>query len=235
MKYVFKPKTDLEKFGLRTYSALVENFPKTYFVGGMLRDALLKRKIGDIDIATAAKPGEVVEVLKKYFIAYNIGFIYLGVVIALERRLACAIATFRKDLATHGRYPEVQFVAMPKEDAKRRDFTVNALYLSVKSKKILDFYTGIKDLKNREIKFIGNAEKKIKEDPLRIIRALRFALQLQFRLSKTAKAAIISNLRLVNLLTKSKLKKEVDKLENERSKNLVYSAIKNRKILTNNF
>lgn len=235
MKYKFKANSELEKFGSRVYNALVENFPKTYFVGGMVRDALLKRQVADIDIATSAKPVEVVEILKKYFIGYNIGYINLGVVIASQDAQTCAIATFRQETKSQSRYPKVKFVKSEKEDAQRRDFTINALYLSQKNGKLLDFYKGLSDIKNKKIKFIGEPEGKIKADPLRIVRALRFAMQLKFKLDKSAKKAILNNLALVSQLTKSKLNQELGKLENEKNKILIKAALFDKKILTNNF
>jgi len=228
MKYTFKPKSDLEKFGYRVYNALVENFSRTYLVGGTVRDLLLNKKIKDIDIATIATPAQVAETLKKYFIEYNIGYIKMGIIIATNGKLAATIATFRKEIKTESRYPKIKFVKSALLDSQRRDFTINALYLSLKNHKILDFHNGLKDLKNKSIKFIGNPIAKIKEDPLRIIRALRFSLELNFKLEKKTKFAIKKYFHLTHTLSESRLKKEINKLK---LKNKLFDVVSNPQLL----
>lgn len=235
MNYIFKPKTDLEKFGLKVYNALVENFHRTYFVGGTVRDFLLGKKIRDIDIATSATPIEAVETLKKYFFDYNLGYQSMGVIIATDNSHTATVTTLRKDLQSTSRYPKIQFVKTAKDDAQRRDFTINSLYLSVKTGKILDFCNGLKDLKNKKIKFIGQTEKRIKQDPLRIIRALRFALQLGFKLDLLAKNAIKKHFYLVKQLTKSKTEKELGKLQTLSHQKIVGGILDNPKLLDKYF
>lgn len=235
MKNIFKPKTELEKFGFRIYNALVENFGHTYFVGGTVRDLLLRKKTSDLDIATEATPQKIAETLKKYCINFNTDFQNMGVIIAGNKQFSASIASFRKDLQSKNRYPKIQFVKTAKEDAKRRDLTINALYLSPKNAKILDFYSGLKDLKNKKIKFIGKPATRIKEDPLRIIRALRFCLQLNFKLEKNSKIAVKQNLKLINTLTKNKISSEINKLQQETHKKIILSAIVNKKILDKYF
>ena len=229
MKYKFIPKSQLERFGSNVYNTLVENFPRTFLVGGTVRDFLLAKKINDIDIATSAKPVEICDALKKHFINFNTGFVNMGVVVATEKHFTAAIATFRKDIKTHSRYPKISFVKTPKMDAARRDFTINSLYFSPKTGKILDFYQGLKDLKVKKIKFIGKPEKKIAEDPLRIVRALRFALQMNFKLEATTRKAIKNNFALVETLTKSKIEKEIAKLKNSSHKKIMRQTLLNPK------
>ena len=235
VKYNYKPKTKLEKFGVQVYSALVENFKQTFFVGGMVRDLLLQKKITDIDIATVAKPEQVVAALKKYYIETNIGFKKMGAILAVEPPFAVAITSFRKDLPSDTRYPEVSFTKNIKIDAGRRDFTINSLYLRPKSGTILDFYNGLSDIKNKQVRFIGKPEKKIKEDPLRIVRALRFALVLNFGLEKKAKATIKKYFNFVKELTAAKLKKEIDKVKNKQQKKILEKVINNPKLLDKYF
>lgn len=235
MQYIFKPKSHLEKFGLAIYDALVENFPRTYFVGGTVRNFLLRKKIKDIDIATIAKPFQVVETLKKYYFDYNLGFINMGVVIAAKKGLTASIATFRKDLKSESRYPKIKFVKSPGQDAQRRDFTINSLYLSPKTGKITDFFHGLEDLKAKQIRFIGAPKKRIKEDPLRIVRALRFALEIKFKLEKTTKLAIKNNFSAVKQLTKSKIEKEILKLRNKNHQKIIRATLDNHKNLDKYF
>ncbi|MEK7617769.1 MAG: hypothetical protein AAB410_01355 [Patescibacteria group bacterium] len=235
MKKAFQPKSGLEKFGFFIYERLVENFPRTYFVGGTVRDFLLGNKITDIDIATSATPSQSAEILKKYFIECNLGYQAMGVVIATGKPYAATVATFRKDLKSVSRYPKIKFVKSPKEDSIRRDFTINSLYFSPKTNKIFDFHGGLADLKKKRIKFIGQAEKRIKEDPLRILRAMRFALNLNFQLDPRAKKIIKKSFALTKQLTNNKIKNEMNKLKNLPLKKIVNSIISNPKLLDRYF
>lgn len=229
------PQTKLTEFGLRVYNSLVENFSRTYFVGGTVRDFLLGKNIKDIDIATSATPQQAAETLKKYFIDCNIGFVNMGVVIATDGVHNATVATLRQDLKSSSRYPKIKFVEDAKTDAKRRDFTINSLYFSVKEGKILDFFGGTGDLKRKKIKFIGQPEKRIKEDPLRIIRAFRFALGLNFKLESRTKKAVKSNFQLVKQLTKSKIGKEIQKLKNKSHQSIIKNILDNPKLLDKYF
>lgn len=204
----------------KIYFLLVENFPQTFFVGGAVRDALLGRKIIDIDIATSATPPEVAVLLSKNKINFDDSYSQFGVIVAEQGSESVEIATFRKETYGSSRYPKIKYTANAKEDAPRRDFTINALYLQVKTNKILDFFGGRKDIKNRMIKFIGNPKKRIAEDPLRIARALRFCIMLDFKLEKQTKKQIKNNFNLIKSLTKSKLEKEILKLHAERDRAL---------------
>ena len=212
MKLRFQPKSQLENFGQKVFSALVENFPQTFFVGGMVRDWLLGKKITDIDIATAARPQEIIGVLETHGIAYSAAHQNFGVIVAKQGGLEVEIATLRKDLQSSSRYPKISFITSPKADSQRRDFSVNALYLRPKTAKILDFHQGLADLGKRQIKFIGKPEVRLKEDPLRLVRALRFCLILDFKLAPAAKNAIKNNFHLLKNLTQSRVEKEINKL-----------------------
>jgi len=231
MKYKYIPKNNLEKFGEKIYFLLVDNFPETFYVGGMVRDLLLKKTITDIDIATSAKPLEVSELLKQNNIPSELTYKNFGVVIAKKGSLKIEVATMRTDTYSDHRYPKVSFIRNPKKDSQRRDFTINALYLSLKNNQILDFQSGLKDLKEKRIKFIGNSKVRIQEDPLRIIRALRFALSLNFSLDKKTQASLKANLNLVNNLTKSRIENEIKKIKNQKDKNIISQIISGKKVL----
>ncbi len=231
----YKPKTNLEIFGNLVCGLLVENFPKTFLVGGTVRDILLKRPVKDIDIATSARPEQAAEILKNHFIDFNLGFKNLGIVVAKKDSFTATVATLRKEQYSDSRYPKIVFVNDPKTDSQRRDFTINALYLSAKTGKILDFYTGIKDLKTKKIRFVGEPLKKISQDPLRIIRALRFALELGFKIEKQSFLAIKKSFAAVNQLSKSRLETEVLKLKNLKKQNLLRGALQAEKNLDKYF
>ena len=154
---------------------LFETYQKNsiYVVGGSIRDALLNREITDIDFATSLKPKTITEILNKE----NIKFIDVGIdhgtVTAIINERKFEITTFRNDIFTDGRHAQVSFSNSLEEDALRRDFTINAMYLD-KSGNLIDPTDGKKDLENRIVRFIGNPDERIKEDYLRILRYFRF-------------------------------------------------------------
>ena len=154
---------------------LFETYQKNsiYVVGGYIRDALLNREITDIDFATSLKPKTIPEILNKE----NIKFIDVGIdhgtVTAIINERKFEITTFRNDIFTDGRHAQVSFSNSLEEDALRRDFTINAMYLD-KGGNLIDPKDGKTDLENRVVRFIGNPDERIKEDYLRILRYFRF-------------------------------------------------------------
>ena len=154
---------------------LFETYQKNsiYVVGGSIRDALLNREITDIDFATSLKPNTITEILNKE----NIKFIDVGIdhgtVTAIINERKFEITTFRNDIFTDGRHAQVSFSNSLEEDALRRDFTINAMYLD-KGGNLIDPKDGKTDLENRVVRFIGNPDERIKEDYLRILRYFRF-------------------------------------------------------------
>ena len=145
------------------------------YVGGCVRKIINKEKIDDIDLATNLKPNQVCDALKKSNIDYYESGIEHGTITAMINDFKFEITTLRKDTFTDGRHATVEFTKDWKEDASRRDFTINSVY-SDKDGNLFDPYNGKKDLENGIVRFIGNADKRIKEDYLRIIRYLRFFL-----------------------------------------------------------
>jgi len=154
---------------------LFETYQKNsiFVVGGAIRDALLNREITDIDFATPLEPKTITEILYKE----NIKFIDVGInhgtVTAIINERKFEITTFRNDIFTDGRHAQVSFSNSLEEDALRRDFTINAMYLD-KSGNLIDPTDGKKDLENRVVRFIGRPDERIKEDYLRILRYFRF-------------------------------------------------------------
>jgi poly(A) polymerase len=141
-------------------------------VGGAVRNALLGVDISDIDIATEMLPEEVMTVAKRAgFNVIPTGLSH-GTVTCVKDD-AYEVTTLRVDKFTYGRHAEVEFSNSWEEDAKRRDFTMNALYSDFDGN-IKDYVNGMKDLEDRNIKFIGNPEERINEDYLRILRFFRF-------------------------------------------------------------
>lgn len=227
---IYKPKSSLEKFGKKIFTLLVDNFPQTFYVGGMVRDLLLKIPVMDIDIATSAGPDEIIKMLGEAGVSFDISHKQFGIVIAKNKHQRVEIATLRKDSYSSSRYPKITFVKTAKQDSQRRDFSINALYLKPYSGKILDFHKGSKDFKDKQIKFIGNPDTKILQDPLRIIRALRFSQALNFKIENQAKKAINKNFNLIKFLTKSRIKNELDKIKYPKHKKIILKIISKQKI-----
>ena len=145
------------------------------YVGGCLRKIINKENVDDIDLATNLEPIQVCEALKKKNINYFETGIQHGTVTAIIGEFKFEITSLREDIATDGRHAKVKFSKNWKEDASRRDFTINSIYADSDGN-LFDPYDGIKDLKKGIIKFIGDADKRIKEDYLRILRYVRFFL-----------------------------------------------------------
>lgn len=150
------------------------------FVGGCVRDSLIGKKTFDIDINTIAKPQRIINLFKSIpgCVVKNIG-VQHGTVAIFCKTFKFEITTLRKDVKTFGRKAQVIFGKSWKEDAFRRDFTINSLMLNLKEKCIMDYNHGIQDLLKGEVKFIKDPSKRIKEDFLRIIRFIRFFIRFQ--------------------------------------------------------
>ena len=145
------------------------------YVGGCVRKVIKKENVDDIDLATNLTPLEVCEALKNKQISYYETGIEHGTITAIIDEYKYEITSLRKDVSTDGRHAEVEFSLDWKEDASRRDFTINSIYADGDGN-LFDPFNGKKDLEEGYINFIGNAEKRIQEDYLRILRYLRFYL-----------------------------------------------------------
>lgn len=225
MQLNYKPASQLERFGLRVFNILAKNHKQTFFVGGMIRDLLLKRKITDVDITTQARPEEIISLLKKRAITSDAKHKNFGVILAKQNNFQVEITTLRSEVYGKTRFPKVKFISSSKQDSKRRDFTINALYLRPDKKKIYDFNSGLADIKNKLIRFIGPPDKRIKEDSLRILRSLRFALVLKCRLEPKTKFAIKNNFSTLKTVSQTKMQLEMSKLESKQQRAILQKVI----------
>ena len=173
------------------------------YVGGCIRKIICKEKIDDIDMATNLEPDLICEALKKANIAYYETGKDHGTITAVLNELKFEITSLRKDVLTDGRHAKVKFSKDWKEDAARRDFTINSIY-SDSEGNLFDPYNGKNDLETGNIKFIGDTDKRIKEDYLRILRYIRFFLEYS---KKKHDVETIKKLK-INILGVSKLSKE---------------------------
>ena len=182
------------------------------YVGGCIRKIINKEKIDDIDLATNLKPIEVCDVLKKNNINYYESGIAHGTITAIENEYKFEITSLRKDIVSDGRHAEVEFSKDWKEDASRRDFTINSIY-SDSDGNLFDPYDGKNDLKNGYVKFIGDADLRIKEDYLRILRYIRFfSIYSKQQHNPDLIRIIKKNIKGVSKLSKDRLLDELRKM-----------------------
>jgi len=144
------------------------------YVGGAVRDTLLGIEVKDVDVATPLLPEEVIARLDTSRIRSVPTGIEHGTVTACLPHGAVEITTLRHDVSTDGRRATVAFATDWREDAARRDFTINALYADPDTAEIFDYFGGLADLDHRKVRFIGDARQRIREDHLRILRYFRF-------------------------------------------------------------
>lgn len=181
-------------------------------VGGAVRDAILGVVNYDIDIATNLLPEQVTDILSTANIKVIPTGIKYGTVTALLNNEKFEITTLRKDIKCDGRHTEVIFTDDFMEDAARRDFTINALSYCPFEHKIYDYFGGIDDLQESKVIFIGQAFERIQEDFLRILRFFRFSCYYATQLDSSGLNACIKLRENLKLLSKERVKWEMDKL-----------------------
>ncbi|MFS0687890.1 CCA tRNA nucleotidyltransferase [Sporosarcina sp. 179-K 8C2 HS] len=179
------------------------------FVGGSVRDHLLGKKASDFDIATSATPEEVKCVFTH---TIDVGIAH-GTVMVMMDGEPIEVTTYRTEstYTDHRRPDEVKFVRSLKDDLQRRDFTMNALALTL-SGELIDPFGGTKDLQNRKIRAVGNAADRFHEDALRMIRAVRFSSVLGFEIEGRTLQAIEENASSIIHVSVERIKAEMDKL-----------------------
>jgi poly(A) polymerase len=159
---------------MKLLDALGAGEGETRYVGGAVRDDLLGLPVNDLDLATRLRPDEVVERLQGAGIKAVPTGIAHGTVTAVSDGHPYEVTTLRRDVETFGRHATVAFTGDWKEDAARRDFTINALMADPDSGEIFDYFGGLADLEQRLVRFIGDPFERIAEDHLRILRFFRF-------------------------------------------------------------
>ena len=182
------------------------------YVGGCLRKILNNEKVDDIDLATNLNPLEVTEILKKNNINFYESGIEHGTITAIIDDHKYEITSLREDIFTDGRHAKVKFSKDWKKDAARRDFTINSIYADLDGN-LFDPYNGKKDIEIGQVSFIGNPEKRIKEDYLRILRYLRFFLNYSKQPHKEEIIKVIKiNISGISIISKERLLDELKKL-----------------------
>lgn len=189
-----------------------ENNYKLYIVGGAVRSFLLDKEIKDYDLITDAKPDEIKKILSGHKILTHAE--EYGVLIVVLENDTYEIATLRRDgTYKNNRHPDfVVFTDSLEKDLSRRDFTINTLVYDIINDKILDPLNSNKDLANKIIRTVGNPNDRFKEDGLRILRALRFAIQLNFDLTPITIQSCIQNRRLLSNISGERKRDELCKM-----------------------
>lgn len=191
-------------------SIIKKNKYKAYLVGGSARDFIFSRDFTDIDIATNAP----LDFLTKTFKVESDEGKSMGSIKINYKNQVMEITRFRKE-KYDGKsiYPKVEkFINDEEEDANRRDFTINAIYLDTINFNVIDPYDGVKDLFAFIVRFIGDPTSRIKEDPTRIIRGIRLAYKMNFTIEENTNQAFIDNVSELERVSKNKLNKEIEKM-----------------------
>ncbi len=195
---------DLRKILLK----IIDKGFQAYIVGGYVRDYILGKETNDIDICTDALPKDLTEI----FADENIKVSSYGSIKLLVNKYNVDITTYRKEFQyIEGKPTQIEYIKDLETDIKRRDFTINALYMD-KNGNIIDKIGGLNDLRNKIIKVIGNMEDKFNEDPLRILRALRFKITLGFELDAKIVEYIHQNKNKIALISNTRKKEEINKM-----------------------
>ena len=184
----------------------------TQFVGGCVRKAIEGKLTTDIDLATVYKPEKIKKILLKNNYKVLDSAIKYGSITTFSKNYKYEITSLRKDIKPDGRHTKIQLTNNWIEDSLRRDFTINAIYCD-KFGKIFDPLSGINDLKNKKINFIGSADLRIKEDYLRILRYIRFSLEYNFNIKDRNTIRIINkNIKFLKFISKERLLVELKKI-----------------------
>jgi len=194
---------------IKLLNILSDNGFKAYIVGGYPRDLILNRESFDIDVCTDATPKELKDIFKDSMLPK----VEYGSVTVIYHKIRFEITTFRKDLKyeNHRSPVKIKYIGNLIDDLKRRDFTINTLCLD-KDGNIIDLLNGRKEIESKIIKMVGSPKQKLKEDSLRILRAIRFATILDFELDEELKKYIKKYGYLLKELSYFRKREELEKI-----------------------
>ncbi len=182
---------------------------KAYFAGGCVRDLYMQKTPNDVDIATNAKPDDVISLFNR---TIHVGKQF-GVIIVILESTHFEVATFRQDKEyIDGRRPKCVVFTDEKHDVLRRDFTVNGLLYDPECEEIIDYTDGINDIDAKVIKAIGEPEKRFNEDKLRLLRCVRFAVKLGFEIEAKTYNAVKQLASEINVVSAERITEEIKKI-----------------------
>ncbi len=217
----------IDNDALKVVKALNKASHEAYLVGGCIRDLLLGHKPKDFDIATSATPEQIHQIFKR---SRLIGRRFRLVHIMFSARKYIEVATFRSEKnksASDVAIVTDNFYGTLKEDAFRRDFSFNALYYDVQKSQVIDYVNGLDALNNSEIRMIGKPAERFKEDPVRMIRAIRFSVKLDAKIDSIISKSISNQAHLLANIPAARLYDECIKLfHNENSYEVFKQLVK---------
>ncbi len=226
----------LDSDALKIVEKLIKSGYEAYLVGGCIRDLLLGYKPKDFDIATNATPEQIQKLFKRSRI---IGRRFKLVHIMFSARKFIEVATFRStknnQSSSRGMSLRDNYYGSLKDDVFRRDFTINGLYFDIKSSKVIDYVGGLEDLKVLQINMIGNPSERFEEDPVRMIRAVRFKAKLNATIDPKLNISIIKNSHLLSNIPPARLYEEVVKLFHNETSLEIFRELSNLGILKHLF
>lgn len=191
-------------------------------VGGCVRDLVDNREVADFDFASTFTPAEIIKILLKHNIKAIPTGIDFGTVTIIFKSKSYEITTLRSEYDYDGRRPKVKFSTDYFEDSKRRDFTINALYID-QNLQLIDYHDGLKDITNKKLKFIGDPKLRILEDHLRILRYFRFLSIYNDQIDQNSLDQSIKNINLISDLSKERVFSEIIKMFNYDPANILKS------------
>ena len=196
---------------------------EAFLVGGSVRDLLLNRPLADLDFTTNAVPKEIMRVFPK---TIPIGIEY-GTVLVIYKKMPIEVTTYRTDSEYHDhrRPSHVNFGKDLKQDVLRRDFTVNGMAYDLRNKILVDMVGGLKDIKKKKIRTIGNAGLRFREDGLRMIRACRFTAVFKFSLSMQTKKAVKKSRSSVQNIARERFYDEWKKVSKGRGQHTFWKLL----------
>ena len=222
----------LDSDALKIVKKLDKSGYEAYLVGGCIRDLLLGYAPKDFDIATNATPEQIQKLFKRSRI---IGRRFKFVHIMFSARKFIEVATFRSGrsnpTSTKGMVLRDNFYGSLEDDVFRRDFTINGLYFDVQNSEVIDYVGGLDDLKKLQINMIGNPSERFEEDPVRMIRAVRFKAKLKATIDINLNKSILNNAHLIQNIPPARLYEEVIKLFHNENSLDVFRELSNLGIL----
>src|SRR5205809_3521809 len=196
----------MEKTAREIAAHLRESGHIAYFAGGCVRDIVRGQTPKDFDIATDAKPENVQKLFPR---TYAVGA-HFGVIIVLEDGFQFEVATFRSDEAyIDGRHPSAVHFSSPEEDARRRDFTINGMFLDPASNKVIDLVGGQADIGAKLVRAIGEPGQRLAEDRLRMRRAVRVATALDYQIDERTWDALVASASSINQISAERIREEM--------------------------
>jgi poly(A) polymerase len=196
----------MEKTAREIAARLRENDYVAYFAGGCVRDMVRGLTPKDYDIATDARPEAVQKLFPR---TYAVGA-HFGVIIVLENGFQFEVATFRSDEGyIDGRHPSAVRFSSPEEDAKRRDFTINGMFYDPVAEEVIDFVGGRADIAAKLVRAIGDPAERLAEDRLRMLRAVRFATVLDYKIDNGTWKALVANAPSINQISAERIRDEL--------------------------